>query len=147
MICSYYFYMCWNPKYAILMGISTVITYLSGILISDSNNIKDEIIRIKVKKRWVALSLFLNLGILFFFKYYDFFFYYFSRAFSIINIEINYPTFDIMLPVGISFYTFQALSYTIDVYRGDVEAEKKYREICVVCIIFSAISSRTYRKV
>ena len=59
LITSYYFYMCWNPKYAILMATSTLITYLSGILISNS---KDK------KKLWVALSFISNLGILFFFK-------------------------------------------------------------------------------
>jgi D-alanyl-lipoteichoic acid acyltransferase DltB (MBOAT superfamily) len=116
--------MCWNPKYAILIGFSTVVTYLSGILISNANSIKNEIKREKVKVIFVALSLVINLGILFFFKYYDFFFYNISRVFSIVNIKVNYPMFDIILPVGISFYTFQALSYTIDVYRGDIEAEK-----------------------
>lgn len=124
LISSYYFYMCWNPKYAILIGFSTVVTYLSGILISNANSIKNEIKREKVKVIFVALSLVINLGILFFFKYYDFFFYNISRVFSIVNIKVNYPMFDIILPVGISFYTFQALSYTIDVYRGDIEAEK-----------------------
>lgn len=124
LISSYYFYMSWNPKYAILIGFSTIITYLSGIFISNANGIKNHIKREKVKFIFVVLSLVINLGILFFFKYYDFFFYNISRVFLIANVKINYPMFDIILPVGISFYTFQALSYTIDVYRGDIEAEK-----------------------
>lgn len=124
LLSSYYFYMSWNPKYAILIGISTVVTYLSGILISNSNKIRDEIKRKKTKIICVISSLAINLGILFFFKYYGFFFYNMSRVLSVVNVRVNFPMFDIILPVGISFYTFQALSYTIDVYRGDIEAEK-----------------------
>jgi hypothetical protein len=56
------------------------------------------------------------------------------------------PTFDFLLPVGISFYTFQALSYTIDVYRQDVKVEKKFGKVCFICIIFSTIIIRSYSK-
>lgn len=124
LVTSYYFYMCWNPKYALLIATSTVITYLSGILISSADCITDEIKRKKVKKLYVFLSLFINLGILFIFKYYGFFSTTVIRVLSVFNISITLPTFDLLLPVGISFYTFQALSYTIDVYRGDIKAEK-----------------------
>lgn len=124
LIASYYFYMCWNPKYAILIGISTLITYISGILIDKTEKVTDEKKRKCIKKLYVFLSLFINLGILFIFKYYGFFTTNVTRALSIFNIQIAMPTIDVMLPVGISFYTFQALIYTIDVYRGDVKPEK-----------------------
>ena len=115
--CSYYFYMCWNPKYALLMLLSTVVTYLSGLLINQSNNNK-------LKKACVAFSIIINIGILFVFKYYTF-------IISSINpilgklFSLKIPTsLNVLLPVGISFYTFQALSYTIDAYRKDVKIEK-----------------------
>ena len=112
---SYYFYMCWNPKYAILMATSTIITYLSGLLISKSTN---------KKKLWVALSFISNLGILFFFKYFDFAIENVNIILNKLHLQLITPSFDVLLPVGISFYTFQALSYTMDVYRGDVKPEK-----------------------
>lgn len=118
LISSYYFYMSWNPKYAILIAISTVITYISGLLIGRS---KENTIR---KKLWVFLSMTSNLAILFFFKYFDFFIENLNRVFAIVGIEMVSPAFDVILPVGISFYTFQALSYTMDVYRGDIYVEK-----------------------
>lgn len=120
LIASYYFYMCWNIKYTLLLLISTVITYLCGILVEkigdNSSKIKSKLI--------VALCITVNLAILFFFKYFYFAFDIFNALLSHFNIVINQPSFDILLPVGISFYTFQALGYTIDVYRGDVKAEK-----------------------
>lgn len=115
LITSYYFYMCWNPKYAILIATSTLITYLSGILISKS---KDK------KKLWVALSFISNLSILFFFKYFDFAIENINIILNKLHITLITPSFDVLLPVGISFYTFQALSYTVDVCRGDVKPEK-----------------------
>lgn len=112
--CGYYFYMAWNPKYAILIAISTVTTFLSGIFIE----------KLKRKKLVVAFSFIINLGILFFFKYFDFALDSVNYVLSNFNITaINNP-FDIILPVGISFYSFQALGYTIDVYRGKLPACK-----------------------
>lgn len=124
LISSYYFYMCWNPKYALLIAFSTLVTYLSGILISKSNSIKEETKSKNLKNLWLILSLIINLGLMFLFKYYGFFSNIVSRLGKLINITINIPTFDLLLPVGISFYTFQALSYTLDVYRGNRECEK-----------------------
>lgn len=121
---SYFFYMSWNPKYAVLMAISTLITYLSGLLIDRANAINNEKKSLQLKKLWVFLSLSSNLGILFMFKYFNFFSSSLERVFSYFQSPIYIPSFDYLLPVGISFYTFQALSYTIDVYRQDVKAEK-----------------------
>ena len=113
-IASYTFYMFWNPKYAILMGISTVITFLSGILIEKLN----------YKRAVVAFSFIINIAILVFFKYFDFLLQNINIVLSVFNIKLIEKPFDIILPVGISFYTFQALSYTIDVYRGEIKSEK-----------------------
>lgn len=117
LVASYYFYMCWNPKYALLMATSTLITWASGLLIGASSSKK-------TKKLWVALSFISNLGILFFFKYFDFAVENINRVLQTAGFTLLNPKFDVILPVGISFYTFQALSYTMDAYRGDVEIEK-----------------------
>lgn len=124
---SYYFYMCWNAKYALLMFVSTFITYLSGLAIEKVKNTEwDNGKKTKYKKLTVFISVFLNLGILFYFKYSNFTMDLLSQIFSGLNIELKVPEFDIILPVGISFYTFQALSYTFDVYRDDIYAEKNF---------------------
>lgn len=116
LIASYYFYMSWNPKYAILIALSTLITYLSGILIGrcrlDSH-----------KKIVVAGSLVSNLSILALFKYANFFLHSVNSILSFAGIHTAGRQLDLLLPVGISFYTFQALSYTLDVYRGTTQPE------------------------
>lgn len=116
LVCSYYFYMSWNAKYAILIAISTLITYASGLLIHRAETVS-------LKKIWVALSFISNIGILVFFKY----FYFLTDSLNFLlgrfGLSVIEVPFSIVLPVGISFYTFQALSYTMDVYRGEVEPE------------------------
>ena len=121
---SYYFYMSWNPKYLLLLAFSTLVTYLSGLLINNSNSIKDEKKSKYLKKFWLTLSFIINLGIMFLFKYYNFFSNILIKLGNLNEITIKLPTFDILLPIGISFYTFQALSYTVDVYRGHIPCEK-----------------------
>lgn len=121
---SYYFYMSWNPTYSLLLAFSTIITYLSGLLIDSSNSIKDNKKSKQLKTFWLILSFIINLGILFLFKYFNFFSNTLVKLGEISGIFITSPVFDILLPVGISFYTFQALSYTVDVYRGDIPCEK-----------------------
>lgn len=134
---SYYFYMCWNAKYALILLASTVITYVSGRLIDRANNkITDEKKRTRQKKIYVALSVVINLGILFVFKYFDFAIENINRVLSALNIQILNPSFDIVLPVGISFYIFQALGYTIDVYRGNVAVEKNFLKYALFVSFF-----------
>jgi len=121
---SYYFYMCWNAKYALLLAFSTLITYLSGLLLDYIN--RKELVEAKsvfYKKIVVASSVLINLGVLCFFKYVNFATHLLVNAFSQMGIILDVPAFDVVLPVGISFFTFQALSYTIDVYRGEIYAE------------------------
>ena len=116
---SYYFYMSWNPQYAVLILASTVITFLSGIIISR--------VKTSAAKKWAVFGSFAsNLAILFFFKYFYFTVDNINAVRALMNLPAYTPKFDIILPVGISFYTFQALSYTADVYRGEVKPEKNF---------------------
>lgn len=129
LISSYYFYMCWNVKYALLLLLSTLITYASGIFISNSKTIMQ-------KKIWVACSFGSNLLILAFFKYFTFFLNNINAILAKVNMQIINNPFDIILPVGISFYTFQALSYTMDVYRGELKAEKNFAKYALFVSFF-----------
>lgn len=117
---SYYFYMGWNPRYAILIALSTVITYVSSIFIEKSQNAGNNI----TKNIWLAGSLVSNLGILFVYKYLTFFLDNLNAVISRFGLSTIDRQLDFLLPVGISFYTFQALSYTFDVYRGEIRAER-----------------------
>ncbi len=119
---SYYFYACWNAKYALLMLFSTAVTYASGLLIAASHK------RGKAgqKKLWVALSFLINLGILAVFKYGGFFAENVNALLASLGLSGRIGAPDVLLPVGISFYTFQALSYTMDTYRGQIDAERNF---------------------
>lgn len=118
LIASYYFYMNWNAAYALLLFASTFVTYLAGLLIEKA--IKKGT---PVLAKWILGGGFaFNLSILFFYKYFNFFIDNCNRVLGIAGRKINLPSFDILLPVGISFYIFQALGYTMDVYRGKTKA-------------------------
>ncbi len=118
---SYYFYMGWNPKYVLLIIFSTLVTYMGGILIEKENGNKGRI----RNEKWIMIScLFLNLGLLAVFKYADFAISTANGILKLFHISVIERKFDLLLPVGISFYTFQALGYIIDVYRGDIKAER-----------------------
>ena len=116
---SYYFYMCWKPEYIILIIISTVIDYFAA------RKMHEQTIKSK-RRRFLIVSLLSNLGLLFSFKYFNFFNDSARAVFEQFDIFYNVPAFDVFLPVGISFYTFQTLSYTIDVYRGEREPERHF---------------------
>ena len=124
LICSYVFYMAWNPVYILLLMATTLVTYASGILLS---SLKDKEGSEGKRKAVVALSLVINLSMLIYFKYTGFLLTSVNRLINAISgvspINTDFAM-SIVLPVGISFFIFQALSYTIDVYRGNVEAEK-----------------------
>ena len=114
---SYYFYMCWKPEYIFLILFSTIVDYYCGLKMEGTQNRT-------YKKLFLTLSLFTNLSVLFAFKYLNFFSDSIRYILNEFNIFYNIPYFNVLLPVGISFYTFQTLSYTIDVYRGQKKAEK-----------------------
>lgn len=141
LLSSYYFYMSSNPKYAILLFISTVITYASGLLMEYSNRNPDEKKKIFQKKLWVTLSVTLNLLILFFFKYFAFGVRTVNQLLSVFHLQTVSVGFNIILPAGISFYTFQALSYTIDVYQGKVKAQHNFGKYALFVSFFPNILS------
>lgn len=114
---SYYFYMSWRPEYIFIIMFSTLVDYLCGLKM-------DKLPDKKARLPFLIISLTLNLGLLFFFKYYNFASQNLNELFTVIGIPHNFPLMKVLLPVGISFYTFQALSYTVDVYFGRQKAEK-----------------------
>lgn len=126
LLASLTFYSFWNVKYTFLMLISIFITYLTGIFIENNRDSKNKM------KVAVFLCFFINLGILFIFKYFNFFV---DLAAKISSKEFNIAL-DLLLPVGISFYTFQALGYTIDVYRKDLHAEKNFIDYALFVSFF-----------
>ncbi|MFV0504027.1 MAG: MBOAT family O-acyltransferase [Lachnospirales bacterium] len=115
LLASYIFYMVWNVKYIALIIFSTLLDYIVAILMEK---------KAKYKKKLLCISLLSNLGILFFFKYFNFFA---DSMFNLVTLfGFERPNFylNFLLPMGISFYTFQTLSYTIDVYKGERKAER-----------------------
>ena len=114
LVASYVFYGWWDWRFLLLIAFTSFCSWGSGLLIGKAKTSKEA-------KTWTTLNIVLNLGILALFKYYDFFVTEFARLF---NISTEGLLLKVILPVGISFYTFQALSYSIDIYRGKIEPTK-----------------------
>ena len=114
---SYYFYMSWKVEYIFLIILSTLVDYFSGIRMEKLPDRKSRL-------PWLILSLCVNLGLLFFFKYFNFAAENLNLMFQKVGLAKELPLMQLLLPVGISFYTFQTLSYSIDVYFGRQKAEK-----------------------
>jgi len=129
LVASYYFYMCWRVEYILLIVASTVVDYYAAIGMYKSK-------KKSVRKKFLLLSLIVNLGLLFGFKYFNFLNDSFRAAFDYYNIFYDVPAFKILLPVGISFYTFQTLSYSIDVYRGRTKPEKHFGRFALYVSFF-----------
>ena len=119
LIASYYAYMSWNPWLVFLILATTLVSYLAGILIPKTQNQK-------VKKLLLAITIIVCLGILIFFKYFNFLLGSVISFLNLFSMNIHSVALDIILPIGISFYTFQTLSYVIDVYKGKFEPEKHF---------------------
>ena len=119
---SYYFYMSWNTQYAILIAFSTVVSYLSGILIEQFALEEGKFFKY-IRKFTLFLGITANLGILFMFKYLDFAIDNINSLSDLFGSGFALQNYNLLLPVGISFYTFQALGYVIDVYRKNIDAE------------------------
>lgn len=119
LVASYYFYMSWHAKYAFLILFTSIISYVAARLLENERG--------KRRKVWIlAGTTILCLGVLFFFKYFNFFSESVLYFVSLLSIQMNPIALNLLLPVGISFYTFQTLSYVIDVYKGDVPAEHHF---------------------
>ncbi len=114
---SYYFYACWKLEYVFLLMGSTLVNYFLGMRMSV---LPDKARR----KKYLRIGILFNIGLLFLFKYFNFFSRSATEALKAINILCDLPLFHMLLPVGISFYTFQALGYVADVYNGKAEAER-----------------------
>ncbi|HPW66266.1 MAG TPA: MBOAT family O-acyltransferase [Salinivirgaceae bacterium] len=114
---SYFFYMSWKVEYLFLIIISTLVGYLSGVLMEKYPDKKSKLLLL-------IFNLCVNLGLLFFFKYFNFVAENLNLLFDKLEVGRNIPLMNFLLPVGISFYTFQTLSYSIDVYFGRQKAEK-----------------------
>jgi len=122
---SYFFYMCWNAAYALLLLFSTAVTYFCSLAMERIS--RSENPRKSRHQKWIMIAgLVVNFGILFFYKYFNFTMVLVQGVMDIFRIQLHVPRFDIILPVGISFFTFQAVGYMIDVYRGDVEVETNF---------------------
>ena len=119
LISSYYFYMGWNPKYALLILACTIMTYVTGILLEKN-------VKYTYKKFVFGGCCIFVLGLLVFFKYFQFIWENICYVGGIAGLSLKKVPINIILPVGISFYIFQALGYMIDVYRGKVIAEKNF---------------------
>ena len=116
LVASFYFYMCWKASYIVLIGFSILVTYIAGVMI---DYCRDKLQNKKLAKTVMILAILANLAVLFLFKYYNFF----IENISAVS-GFSLPLLRFALPVGISFYTFQALGYVIDVYQEKVPAEK-----------------------
>ncbi len=122
---SYIFYMWWDPRFIVLILTSTVADYYLGILLEKTNG--------RRKKLLLVASLVVNLGILGFFKYYDFFA---SSLAALLRVPESSVVLQIILPVGVSFYTFASLSYTIDVYWGKMKAVRSFADYALFIAFF-----------
>tara|TARA_Y100000385_G_scaffold291476_1_gene369730 strand:- start:8765 stop:10213 length:1449 start_codon:yes stop_codon:yes gene_type:complete len=127
LISSYYFYACWDWRFLSLILISSLVDFLVGITLSN----QEHVVKRKVLL-WTSISV--NIGFLAFFKYYNFFVEEFVAVFSMFGREIQANSLNIILPIGISFYTFQTLSYSIDIYKRKLEPSRDF-------IAFSAFVS------
>lgn len=129
LISSYLFYGWWNPWFLGLIFLSTIIDFNVAKKIADSSDLK-------VRKNYLLVSLFANLGILGFFKYSNFFIDSFQILFEQLGFQTSTFYLHILLPVGISFYTFQTLGYTLDVYRQKIPPEKSLLKFAVYVAYF-----------
>ncbi|PWW29907.1 MULTISPECIES: MBOAT family O-acyltransferase [unclassified Chryseobacterium] len=129
LLASFYFYACWDWRFLFLLMFSIGLDYFSGIKIENSKNKREA-------KFWLTLSIVINLGFLGFFKYYNFFIESFADLLGGMGFKVNIWLLNVILPVGISFYTFHGLSYVIDVYKKRIRAERSFIDYAVFVSYF-----------
>lgn len=129
LVASYYFYACWDWKFMFLLIFSTLLDYFTGLKMYESENVYK-------RKFWFWLSIIVNLGLLGIFKYYNFFAKSFAEMIANFGLQVNPWTLKVILPIGISFYTFHGLSYVIDIYKKRIPAEKSFIEYSVFVSFF-----------
>lgn len=128
-VASYYFYACWDYRFLFLLMFSTALDYFSGIMMENATSTH-------IKKIWFWLSIGINLGFLGVFKYYNFFINSFAQGLSMFGIHSDFIVLSVILPVGISFYTFHGLSYVIDIYYDRIKAERNFIDYAVFVSFF-----------
>ncbi|WP_426276306.1 MBOAT family O-acyltransferase [Chryseobacterium sp. S-02] len=128
-IASYFFYACWDWRFLFLLMFSTLLDYFTGLKMQNAGNLK-------IKRIWFWLSIIINLGFLGVFKYYNFFAESFTGLFTQIGWKSSPILIHVILPLGISFYTFHGLSYVIDVYKGKIKAEKNFVDYALFVSFF-----------
>jgi alginate O-acetyltransferase complex protein AlgI len=129
LISSYFFYSCWDWRFMLLLVFSTFLDFYTGIKIFEGNNQH-------IKKVWLWISIGINLGFLGVFKYYNFFVDSFANGLSLLGLNVNFISLELILPVGISFYTFHGLSYVIDIYKSRLEPEINFIDYSVFVSFF-----------
>jgi len=129
LIASYFFYACWDWRFLFLLMFSTLLDYYTGLKMQNAESLNR-------KGFWFWLSITVNLGFLGVFKYYNFFAESFTETISHFGLQINPATLNIILPVGISFYTFHGLSYVIDIYKNRIKAERNFVDYAVFVSFF-----------
>lgn len=129
---SYYFYMQWSPIYILLLFFCTVITYVGGLFLQELQNTKDVVTGKSKectqgkKQLCLFICIFLELGVLFYFKYFEFGISLINRVLGQFELKTISVSYDVLLPVGISFYTLQTIGYLIDVYYENIYAERNF---------------------
>jgi alginate O-acetyltransferase complex protein AlgI len=129
LLASYVFYGLWNPPLIILLWISTVVDWTAGKRLAIEENPQK-------RKFWLLLSMFVNLGFLAFFKYGDFLLENFVSLLNTVGVDFQAMPMDIILPMGISFYTFQTMSYTIDLYKRKIEPARTFLDFALYVTFF-----------
>ncbi|MBP7357148.1 MAG: MBOAT family protein [Cloacibacterium sp.] len=129
LVASYYFYACWDWRFMFLLMFSTFLDYYTGLKIEENK-------KQNLRKFWLWLSVGINLGFLGFFKYYNFFAESFAEMLQNFGLQVNPWTLKVILPVGISFYTFHGLSYVLDIYFKRIKAERNFVEYAVFVSFF-----------
>lgn len=129
LLASYYFYMCWRWEYVLLIVVQTEINFLCAFKMEKAQNPAQ-------KKGWLITALMLTLAILFFFKYFNFASDALESLSRLWHGQMDFPHLDVLLPIGISFHTFQTLSYTIDVYRGRIPVERSFTKFALYVTFF-----------
>lgn len=129
LLASYVFYGLWNPPLVILLWISTMVDWTAGNKLAVEENLRK-------RKLWLFLSMFVNLGFLAFFKYGNFLLENFTYCVNAMGMEYQAQPMDIILPMGISFYTFQTMSYTIDMYHKKIEPARTFLDFALYVTFF-----------
>jgi alginate O-acetyltransferase complex protein AlgI len=129
---SYFFYGCWDPRFLFLLMFSTLLDFYTGHQIQKAGSRR-------LKRTWLWISISINLAFLGIFKYYNFFVSSFSDMLEAFGLHANLPLIQVILPVGISFYTFHGLSYVIDIYHDRIKAERNFVDYALFVSFFALL--------